>query len=293
MQRINLIGCGRVGQTLGRLWHTQPALQTGIQVQDVLTTSLASATAAVQWIGAGRAVSQWADLRPAELWLIATPDTQIAQASQMLAQHQTALSDTYAVSAHGAPGIPSPLVFHASGACGADLLTPLQTLGWRTASAHCLLSFATPQMAVQQFAGTTCALEGAPQACSQLQTVFEAIGARCFVLASEHKLLYHAAAVFATNFLPVLQSVAEDLWRSTGVPEQHLPHLRTQLLGHAVANISALGPHVALTGPAARGDLALLQRQGAAVTQWNADAGAAYAALSTLALQVARRARKF
>ena len=60
-----------------------------------------------------------------------------------------------------------------------------------------------------------------------------------------------------------------------------------ELLRNAVANITALGPQAALTGPAARGDTAAIARQGAAVNDWDAQTGAAYNALSALALRLA------
>jgi predicted short-subunit dehydrogenase-like oxidoreductase (DUF2520 family) len=63
--------------------------------------------------------------------------------------------------------------------------------------------------------------------------------------------------------------------------------LNATLLRNAVHNVLALGPAGALTGPAARGDLALVKRQGEAVTQWNATAGDAYKALSELAARLA------
>ncbi len=277
--RLNLLGAGRVGKTLARLWH----LNGPLQIQNVLTTTPASAQSAVEYIGAGHAVPNLAAMCPAELWMIATPDTQIAAIADQLAAVQAQRSHNTAA---------APIVFHASGALGSDQLAPLQALGWLTASAHCLLSFATPDAAVAQFKGTACALEGEPQACAVLRQYFTSIGTRCFDLASADKLLYHAAAVFATNFLPVLQSVAEDLWQRTGVPEEMIPALRATLLNNAVANITQLGPQAALTGPAARGDTAAIARQGAAVSAWSADAGAAYAALSALALQLAHQRNK-
>jgi predicted short-subunit dehydrogenase-like oxidoreductase (DUF2520 family) len=143
--------------------------------------------------------------------------------------------------------------------------------------------------ALQQFSGTPCALEGDPAACALLHAAFTAIGARCFGVASAHKLLYHAAAVFATNFLPVLQATAEDLWRTSGMPPELIADLRATLLRNAVANITTLGPQAALTGPAARGDTAAIARQGAAVSAWDAQTGAAYDALSALALRLAQQ----
>lgn len=271
MPTLNLIGGGRVGKTLGRLWQTQGVLQ----VQDVLTTSPASAQAAVDFIGAGRPANSVQTLRPADCWLIAVPDRQIAASAQALAR----------------AGRPPSIAFHASGALAAAELAPLQAAGWQIASAHCILSFATPATAVQQFPGTSCALEGDAAALAALQPLFSAIGAHCFTLPSADKLRYHAGAVFATNFLPVLQATAEALWLNSGVPPELLPQLRTTLLRNAVDNLLALGPAGALTGPAARGDTALVQRQGQAVAAWDAQAGAAYTALSELAARLAREGR--
>lgn len=265
---LNLIGGGRVARTLGRLWHAQGVLA----VQDVLTTSRASAQAAVEFIGAGLALASPAQLRPARYWLLAVPDRQIADSARQLA----------------ALGLPPATAFHASGALPAAELAPLQAAGWHIASAHSLLSFASPHNTLAQFAGSTCALEGEAGTLRELELLYTAIGARCFTLASEHKLLYHAAAVFATNFLPVLQAQAESLWQHSGMPAGLLPELRERLLRHAVDNLLALGPAGALTGPAARGDLALVQRQGQAVTAQDGEAGAAYAALSALARRLAR-----
>jgi predicted short-subunit dehydrogenase-like oxidoreductase (DUF2520 family) len=269
--QVNLIGAGRVGQTLGRL-----LMQDGhYQVQDVLTRSVASAKAAVAFMGAGRAITQFADLRPAELWLLAVPDGQIAPAAQSLADSPAA--DTPA------------LALHCSGALCASELAPLHAKGWQVASAHCLLSFAEPAVALAQFVGTPCALEGDASAVEILRSLFTRLGAQCFDLAAADKLLYHAGAVFATNFLPVLQDLAEQLWQQARMPPELAQQLRTRLLHNAVNNIVQLGPQGALTGPAARGDTDLVSRQARALTQWQPAAGEAYLALSALARQLSRR----
>lgn len=273
MPTLNLVGCGRVGKTLGYLWQQHQTLQ----IQDVLTTSAESAKAAVAFIGAGRAVESLAQMRPADLWLIAVPDRQIASCAADMARHL----------AHMAPAI----AFHGSGALGSAVLAPLREHRWQTASAHCILSFASAASAVQQFAGTPCGIEGDAAATEQLAPLFTAIGAQCFAVAAEKKVLYHAAAVFGTNFLPVLQALAEELWRDSGVPPALLPQLRATLLRNAVDNVLALGPAGALTGPAARGDSALVDAQGRAVQQWDAVAGDSYRALSELARRLAQEGK--
>lgn len=279
MKSINLIGAGRVGRALGRAWHSSGTFC----VQDVLTRSLASAEQAAAFIGAGRAMTEMAEMRPADVWMLAVPDSQIAPTAEALAKALAASSK----SNRAQPVQPVTLAFHCSGALASGELEPLRALGWQLASAHCLLSFANPDLALQQLAGTPCALEGDPLAVTALEPAFESLGVRCFALAAEHKLLYHAGAVFATNFLPVLQDLAQQLWRASGMPADVAAQLNNTLLHNAVDNLLLLGPAGALTGPAARGDTALVQRQGEAVAQWNASAGEAYRALSQLASKLA------
>jgi len=275
LKALNLIGAGRVGQTLAHLWHARQVLT----VQQVLTRNAASALGACDFIGAGTPATTLDAMAPADVWMLAVPDAAIAQAAADLAAHARDMQLAPAV------------VFHCSGALTAEHMAPLAALGWQLASAHCILSFATAASAVQQFPGTACALEGDPQACASLHAAFSAIGAHCFAVASEDKVLYHAAAVFATNFLPVLQNLAERAWLETGVPGALIPSLRASLLANAVANINRLGPQGALTGPAARGDVAAIARQADVVRQWDPQAGAAYEALSALALRMANTSK--
>lgn len=269
MKKINLLGSGRVGSTLARLWHEQRIFE----VQDVLTQSLASATEAVGFIGAGQAVVSLADMREADLWMLAVPDREISNVAIAISQLN--------------PSRAAGIAFHCSGALSSAELLPLSQQGWTVASAHCLLSFATPSEAVQQFARTPCALEGDALAINVLSTAFQEIGGNCFPLLEKNKLLYHAAAVFATNFLPVLQATADRLWHDSGMPHDLAKQVRGKLLHNAVANILSLGPEGALTGPAARGDTALVQRQAEAVKAWDSPTGDAYKALSLLASTLA------
>lgn len=267
---------------MAHLWHQQCVFV----IQDVLTRSQASADEAVQFIGTGRAVTTLSEMRQADVWMLAVPDGQINSAASLLAAYlaKNKIKTTVA----GVLFASTAIIFHCSGALSAAELQLLRDEGSQVASVHCLLSFSAPSSAVTQFAGTPCALEGDDVAKKTLQTAFEIIGANCFDIAEKDKILYHAAAVFATNFLPVLQVVAADLWRSSGMPESMIAPLNASLLQKAAQNIAAQGAVKALTGPAARGDIELVALQGAAVSDWNTQAGAAYAALSQLASQIAK-----
>lgn len=288
--RLNLIGAGRVGLSLARLWQAQG----GLRVQAVCNPGFAGQERARRWLmpptddqpaaaSAQRAVpaqpllvADVADLPPADIWLLAVPDGQIAPVAQ-------AIADLALAAQHPAQA------WHASGFLTAEVLAPLRRHGWTLASTHPALSFADVASACQQFAGTVCALEGDEAAVATATGAFSAIGGQCFWLASTDKPLYHGAAVFASNFLPVLQAVASQLWQGSGVPAALCPQLAQGFLRRVSANVLALGPAAALTGPAARGDWAVVSAQADAMHRLDPVLGAAYLALSELAGRLARQ----
>lgn len=249
MQLLNIIGAGKLGRTLGQL-----AAQSGqYRVQDCLARSAASAQAAVDFIGAGRACSQLAQARPAPLTLLSVPDDAIAATAQ-------ALADSGRVQ-------PGAVVFHASGAAEAEILAPLREAGAHVASLHPAFSFADPARAVTQFAGTLCALEGDAAALPLLQDFAAAIGARPFALAPGGKAAYHAALSVASNYLVTLNDIARQLARQGGVEEALLPALLGPLMQGSLANALSMGPQQALTGPIVRGDAATVARHLAVLPQ--------------------------
>lgn len=269
---LNLVGAGRVGRTLARLWAAQGAFR----VQAVLSRSPQAAHDLVASLGQGQVALELASMPGADVWLLAVPDTQIAAVAAQLA---------------AVPGLPSATAWHCSGFLAAGEMAPLQAQGWQLASTHPALSFANAELAARQFPGTVCALEGDGHAVAAAHTAYSAIGGRCFTLQAADKPLYHGAAVFASNFLPVLQAVATELWQGTGVPPAWVDELASGFVQRAAANLQALGPQAALTGPAARGDTAVVQAQGAAMATRDPALGQAYAALSTLAGRLARDGR--
>jgi predicted short-subunit dehydrogenase-like oxidoreductase (DUF2520 family) len=266
---FNVIGCGRVGQTLAALLHQRGQ----VQMQDLYSRSFSSAELAATFVAAGQPVANLADMRAADVWLLSVPDAQVAAAAQALADAQGAK-------------LAGAIVFHNSGFLSAAVLQPLQALGCHVASAHPVLNFASPDTGVRQFAGTPCGLEGDVSALAWLHTALTAIGGRCFEIASADKPLYHAAAVFSSNFTVVLQGIAQDAWHSAGVPPELMRPLTEALLKSTVDNVLAMGPAQGLTGPAARGDTAVVQAQGEVVKRWNAPAGEVYKTLSQLAVQL-------
>jgi predicted short-subunit dehydrogenase-like oxidoreductase (DUF2520 family) len=271
---LSIIGCGNVGKTLGRLWSRN---QTFV-IQDVLNRSLASSQNAVSFIGSGRAARDFADLRPADIYMIATTDDQILKCCEELA--------------HSGRLATGAVVFHCSGALCSAVLRPAIKNGAAVASVHPIRSFAAPEQVANDFAGTYCGVEGDPRALEMLSEGFSAVGARMVPINADDKTIYHSAAVFACSYLVTLLDVAQQAYAKSGIPPDVALKLMEPLVRETVDNVFRLGPADALTGPIARGDLATVVKQYREVRTWNARYGRLYKQLGKLTAALALRRRK-
>ena len=109
---------------------------------------------------------------------------------------------------------------------------------------------------------------------------------KAFRIDSEAKSLYHAAAVVTNNFTTVLQAIALEAWKAAGAPTEVARDLNATLLQSTVENIGRLDPAEALTGPAARGDVAVVEAEVRDMTAWHPEAGRIYEVMSVLAARL-------
>jgi predicted short-subunit dehydrogenase-like oxidoreductase (DUF2520 family) len=267
---LNIVGAGHVGRALGRLFDARGVFA----LQDVLTRSPASARAAVDFIGAGCTANSVSGLRPASVWMLAVSDDGIAQVAQQLA---------------AACDLRGAVVFHCSGAKASIELDALRKAGALVASVHPVRSFADPQQVADAFDGTYCGVEGDEGALALLNPAFEAIGARVVGIDARAKTVYHAASVFASNYLVTVLDAALRAYQAAGIPAEVARELARPLAAETLANVFRLGPETALSGPIARGDTATVARQQAAVAAWDAPTGALYDALAAATWDLAGR----
>lgn len=270
MTTLNIVGAGHVGRALGRLFYTRGVFA----VQDVKTRGSDSARDAVAFIGAGTPVDGHGVMRPADVWMLAVADDAIAAVAAALAQ---------SVPMAGA------VVFHCSGAKASTELDALRRAGALVASVHPVRSFADPIAVAAAFDGTFCGVEGDAAALAVLLPAFEAIGARPVQIDPAAKTVYHAAAVFASNYLVTVMDAALRAYQAAGIPADVARELARPLASETLSNVLRLGPEAALSGPIARGDAATVARQHAAVAAWDGPTGALYDALATATWDLARR----
>ena len=243
MKTMTMIGAGAVGQTLAHLWVKHQL----VEIVGVLTQSQASADAAIAFIGQGQAYSRIEDLPHADITLIATPDDNIQSIAKALAvdAHLT-LND---------------VVFHCSGALSSDCLRDLSSRGIWVASVHPMMSFKQPNININLYKDIPCALEGDSEALAILAPLFEAIGSWTYSLQKEQKALYHAAAVFASNYQVTLAEQAMHCMRAAGLQEAEAQRVVIRLMQTTLGQLAhSANPKDALTGPLQRGDTATIQR---------------------------------
>lgn len=269
LKKLNIIGAGRVGKTLGRLWHDSGLFAIG----GIVCRTPDSARKAAAFIGAGAPAESIAALPPADIIMIATPDDAIGTASGTLAEKQP---------------LEGRIVFHCSGALPSAVLQPAKDKGAFIASIHPVKSFADPAASVKTFAGTWCAVEGDTQALTPLESALWRCGARTFSIDPAQKTIYHAANVFICNYLTALMDVGFRCYERAGVPREAAAEITRPIVAETLRNIQMRGTAAALTGPIARGDMKTVERQLQALGNWNADYAALYEQLAKITAELAR-----
>jgi predicted short-subunit dehydrogenase-like oxidoreductase (DUF2520 family) len=165
-----------------------------------------------------------------DIVLLCVPDTAIADVSRCLA-----------------PG--RPWVGHVSGATPLAALEPHE----RRFSLHPLQTF-DRSGDPSQFDGAWAAVTGeTDEALAVARELAEMLGLRPFELADADRTLYHAGAVFASNYLVTLQRAAVRL----GVPAEGVVPLMTRTIENGFD----------LTGPIARGDWATVEAHKQAIRE--------------------------
>jgi predicted short-subunit dehydrogenase-like oxidoreductase (DUF2520 family) len=270
MRTLNIVGCGRAARTFARLFHQAHAFL----VQDLFDLNPAAARACAQFAEAGSAVRQLAHMRPAQVWLIGTPDREIAVAAQAVAEQ--------------APIAPGNVIVHMSGATSSLDLAAAIERGAHAGSFHPVKTFADPGHAAGSFPGTYVALEGDKKALKILRVALRKTGARAFEIESRNKVLYHAGSVMVCNYLCALLEAGLRCYDAAGIRLETAYKLMEPLVRETVDNAFRVGTVRALTGPIARGDDAVVVRQLESLRGRDRNLAALYRALGQVALDLAR-----
>jgi len=238
MVKIGFIGAGTTGTALAvRL------AQQAYEVVAVSSRSLTSAEKLARRINSCQvydAAQEVADV--AQLIFITTPDDAIPNVAAEVGWHN------------------GQNVVHCSGAHSVDILEPAKRRGANTGCFHPLQTFASVEQAIDNIPGSTFAVEAEESLLTILKDMATALEGDWVILKAGDKVLYHAAAVFACNYLVTLVKLATDLWQTFGVSQAQATKALMPLLQGTLSNIANVGLPNCLTGPIARGDLGTIRK---------------------------------
>ena len=233
---VSIIGAGRLGTTLAVALSRK-----GYSIQSLVARHTRTARKAASLLNDDTqtlAAKQFNLLKPADVFLIATPDDQVASVAAELAKLDLDRK---------------PAALHTSGALSADVLSPLRKRGWSTGSIHPLISVSDGGRA--ELSGAFWSVEGDKAASRLGKTIVEDLGGLSFSIRSEDKPLYHAAAVMSAGNVVALFDVAIEMLVRCGLSRKNARGILQPLIASTVQNLETRDPVDALTGTFARGDI--------------------------------------
>ncbi len=237
---VSIVGAGRLGTALAIALAGQ-----GYSIRYLVARHRERALKAAVLLDAPVKVlvaKQLPELPAPDLLIISTPDDQIARVAGVLATLKTKTPR-------------KPIVLHTSGALSSKVLTPLRARGWSIGSIHPLISVSDPEAGARSLRGVFWCIEGDRGALRAAKTMVRDLGGHSFLLGSNEKPLYHAAAVMASGNVVALFDVALEMLAQCGVTPKQAQRILAPLLESTIRNLAVTDPTRALTGTFARGDL--------------------------------------
>jgi predicted short-subunit dehydrogenase-like oxidoreductase (DUF2520 family) len=254
---------------MGALLH-----HAGFHIAAVGGRSLQSAREAAGFIGSGEAMTIAGLARAAKRILIAVSDDALPEVAGTLL----------------AAGLRGGIVLHTAGAAGPDALNSLREAGNAVGVLHPLQTIPDAMPGIDTLRGASFACAGDHAAMDWARAIVDAAGGKRLALAAEHWDLYHAAAVFASNYQVTMMDAALELMEEAGLARREALDALGPLLRATTENVLSRGPEQALTGPIRRGDRGTVQKHVSRLTHCLPETKRLYQAAGLRTVPLAERA---
>jgi len=212
--------------------------------------------------------------RPKAIVFITVPDRVVTEVAEQVAAVES----------------PRTVAFvHASGALGLDALSALQRRH-AVGSFHPLQSFPRPR-APEAFRGIVVGVDASTTSLQRrLARLARDLGAHPRHVRDQDRVVYHAAAVFASNFVIALVDQAVALLEGIGWRREEAARGLRPLMERALLGALENGPTAALTGPIRRGDVNTVTRHLKALAAGPRRRLDLYRMLASITLEIAKEA---
>ncbi|SMX77010.1 MULTISPECIES: Rossmann-like and DUF2520 domain-containing protein [unclassified Brevibacterium] len=259
---IGIIGCGKVGATIGAAWR-----EAGHAIIGVSATSAQSLQRAEEMLPGVPVLAPDDVADRAELLLLAVPDDEIESFVKGLAKVSRIHS--------------GQILVHCSGRYGTDVLEAGISLGALPIALHPSLSFTGTSVDLPRLRQSTVAVTAPAPIRPVGQALVVELGAEPIDVAEADRPLYHAAITHASNHSITILSEAMEMLAEAGVSEPS--RVLSALVDASVTNTLQNGPK-ALTGPISRGDVGTVSAHLAALSEFSLNVSSPAARNSYIAL---------
>jgi predicted short-subunit dehydrogenase-like oxidoreductase (DUF2520 family) len=255
--RVALVGAGNVCAVLGRV-----LTEHRHRVVAVVSRRPASARKAARFIGCRTASGDLRAIPPdTDIVYLTTPHSAVEDVARALARED---GFDFAHTAY----------CHASGMLTAEALAPLAARGATVFSFHPLQTFPrdfTPGKILPTARGIAYGIDGPPKGVKMARRFAAALGGTVLPIPPDHRVLYHAACVVASNYLTTLEWLVERMGKECGLSEKAMRVAVAPIMDATLRNIRSSTPAAALSGPIARGGVETVARHLDAVRQQTPD----------------------
>ncbi len=232
--QFGFIGAGKVGFSMGKYLTERNERVTGYY-----SRSSSSSADAAQFTGTTAYETMEALVSDSDAIFVTVPDGEIPRVWQQLIQLP----------------IQGKLILHCSGLLSSDVFSGIERVHAYGYSIHPLLAICDRYTSYTALSSAFFALEGDEKHLLALRDLFCGFGNRVGLLKTENKVLYHAVAAMVSNLYVGLTALGEDLLRECGFSQREAHEAIAPLILGNAANLAAVGPIEALTGPIERNDV--------------------------------------
>ena len=261
--RVGFIGAGRVGTTLGKYFHDHDTLVAGYY-----SRSMESAKESAIFTDTA-CYSSIAELTyDCNMLFITVPDGLIEAVWDEVSKYD----------------ISGKCICHCSGAMSSSVFNNITGHGAFGYSVHPLCAVSSKENSYKNFSDVFFAVEGSDEYRDKIIDWLRDMGNPVSGIASDKKVMYHAAAVFASNLGVALYNMAAGILADCGIEADTATKALSGLYLGNCQNIVKQGAVKALTGPVDRNDITTINKH---IEALDGDALEVYKKLSMELIKVA------
>lgn len=235
--RIGFVGAGKVGFTLGKYMSERNVCVSGFYSRCTESAKQASIFTHTKYYETLEDIAESSDAL-----FLTVPDGALESVWNSLKRYS----------------LTGKFICHCSGAMSSAVFSEIDQMGAFGYSIHPLFAVHSRLQSYQEISQAYFTIEGHPAYLYFWKKFFEDMGNPVRLIDGKQKVLYHSAAVFASNLVTGLFEEGVRLLMDCGFDRENGEKALAPLFVHNAQNVAGLGAAEALTGPVERGDAGTL-----------------------------------